>query len=199
MTALPVPPEPLSLPLTVAEYVALGEDPDGVRFELQEGALVMAASPIPEHQRCILRLGARLEAALPTDLDVFPDVDIDLQLVASGRPGTVRRPDLAVVTRGGFERRQCEGGVLRASEVVLAVEIVSPGSERTDHTIKHLEYADAGIPHYWVVDLGEPGDRPQLTAHHLAGEFGYADAGPVSGIFTATEPFPVRVDLDVLV
>ena len=25
---------------------------------------------------------------------------------------------------------------------------------------KHSEYADAGIPHYWVVDLGEPGDRP---------------------------------------
>jgi Uma2 family endonuclease len=197
MTALPVPPQPL--PLTVAEYVALGEDPDGVRYELQEGALVMAASPIPEHQRCILRLGGRLEAALPPDLDVFPDVDIDLELVAPRRPGTVRRPDLAVVTRRGFERRQREGGVLRASEVLLAVEIVSPGSERTDHMIKRDEYADAGIPHYWVVDLGEPGDRMTLTAHHLAGEFGYADAGPVSGVFTATEPFPVRVDLDALV
>jgi Uma2 family endonuclease len=199
MTALPVPPGPLPLPLTVAEYVALGEDPDGVRYELQEGNLVTAASPIPEHQRCILRLGARLEAALPPGLDVFPDVDIDLGLVAAGRPGTVRRPDVAVVTRGGFERRQRDGGVLHASEVVLAVQIVSPGSERTDHTVEHLEYADAGIPHYWVVDLGEPGDRPQLTAHHLAGEFGYADAGPVSGTFTATEPFAVRVDLDALV
>jgi Uma2 family endonuclease len=65
--------------------------------------------------------------------------------------------------------------------------------------VKRDEYADAGIPHYWVVDLGEPGERPQLTAHHLAGEFGYADAGPVAGTFTATEPFPVRVDLDALV
>ena len=58
MTALPLPPQ--RLPLTVADYVALGEDPDGVRYELQEGALVMAVSPIPEHQRCILRLGSRL-------------------------------------------------------------------------------------------------------------------------------------------
>ena len=82
---------------------------------------------------------------------------------------------------------------------MLAIEIVSPGSERTDHTVKHLEYADAGIPHYWIVDLGEPGDRVTLTAHHLAGEFGYADAGPVGGVFTATEPFPVRIDLDALV
>jgi len=132
-------------------------------------------------------------------LSTFPDIDVDLQLVNSTQPGTVRRPDLAVVTRAGFERREREGGVLRAMELILAVEIVSPGSERTDHTIKHLEYADAGITHYWVVDLGEPGDRITLTAHHLAGEFGYADAGPMSGVFTATEPFPVRVDLDALV
>ena len=83
MTALPLPPQ--RLPLTVVDYVALGEDPDGVRYELQEGALVMAASPIPEHQRCILRLGPRLEAALPADLDVFPDVDIDLELAPAWR------------------------------------------------------------------------------------------------------------------
>jgi Uma2 family endonuclease len=30
----------------------------------------------------------------------------------------------------------------------LVVEIVSPGSHRTDHVIKRGEYADAGIPHY---------------------------------------------------
>ena len=80
--------------------------------------------------------------------------------------------------------------MLRASEVVLAVEIVSPGSERTDHTVKPLEYADAGIPHYWVVDLGEPGDRITLTAHHLAGEFGYGDAGPVAGTFSHHRAVP---------
>lgn len=193
MTALPLPPQ--RLPLTVADYVALGEDPEGARYELQDGNLVMAASPIPRHQRCLLRLGGRLEAQLPRALDLFPDIDVDLQLVNSTQPGTVRRPDLAVVTRTGFERREREGGVLRASEVVLAVEIVSPGSDRTDHTIKHLEYADAGIPHYWVVDLDEPAS---LTAHHLAGEFGYVDGGSVTGVFRTTEPFAVEIDLDAL-
>ena len=89
MTALPSPPPRL---LTVAEYVALDEDPDGVRNELQEGALVMAAGPFPRHQRCILRLGGRLEAQLPAHLAVFPDVDVDLQLVPADQPGTVRRP-----------------------------------------------------------------------------------------------------------
>ncbi len=117
-----------------------------MHYELQEGNLVTAACPIPRHQRCIPRLGGRLEAQLPAHLDVFPDLDVDLQLVVPTGPGTVRRLDLMVVTREGFERREREGGVLRASEVVLAVEVVSLGSERTDRTIKRDECADAGIP-----------------------------------------------------
>ncbi len=197
MTALPLPPQ--RLPLTVVDYVALGEDPDGVRYELQEGNLVMAASPIPEHQICIDELMYQLRGSVPAGYRPIIDIDIDLQLVPPPRPGTVRRPDLVVVTRAGLARRREEGGVLRASEVVLAVEVVSTGSERMDRTIKRDEYADAGIPHYWVVDLGEPGDRITLTAHHLAGEFGYADAGPVDGVFAATAPFPVRIELDALV
>jgi Uma2 family endonuclease len=196
MTALPSQPRHL---LTVAEYLALGEDPDGVRYELQEGIPVMAASPFPRHQRCILRLGAQLEPQLPDHLDVFPDVDIDLQLVPPTRPGTVRRPDLAVVTRAGFERREREGGTLRASELVVVIEILSPGSVRVDRVLKNSEYADAGVPHYWLVDVGENGDRPQLTAHHLAGAFGYIGASSVAGTFATTEPFPVRIDLDALV
>jgi Uma2 family endonuclease len=198
MTALPS--QPGHQLLTVADYLSLGEDPDGVRYELQEGVLVMAASPLPRHQRCILRLGAQLEPQLPDHLDVFPDVDIDLELVPPGRPGTVRRHDLAVVTRAGFDRREREGGVLRAAELVVAIEVLSPGSVRVDRVLKNSEYADAGVPYYyWLVDVGEKGDRPELTAHHLAGEFGYADAGSVVGTFTATDPFPVRVDLDALV
>ena len=38
-----------------------------------------------------------------------------------------------------------------------------------------------------------------LTAHHLAGDFGYADPDPVTGVFAATQPVRVRIDLDALV
>ena len=71
-------------------------------------------------------------------------------------------------------------------------EFVSPGSKRTDHVAKRADYADAGIPHYWIVDLDEP---VSLIACHLAGEFGYVDGGAVTGVFRSTEPFPVEVDL----
>ena len=73
--------------------------------------------------------------------------------------------------------------------------ILSSGSIRTDQIIKRGEYADAGIPHYWIIDLEAP---TSLTACHLADEFGYQDAPRVIGTFAASEPFPVTVDLDLL-
>ena len=195
MTALPSQPQRL---LTVADYLALPEETE-VHHELQEGILVMSPRPVPDHQLCLRRMSRSVEDQLPTGLEVLPEVDVDLQLVLDDRPATVRAPDLVIVPRVALERVRREGGLLRAAEVVLAVEIISPGSRRVDTVLKRSEYADAGIPHYWIVDLGEPGDRITLTAHHLAGEFGYADPGPVTGVFTATEPFSVRIDLDALV
>jgi Uma2 family endonuclease len=196
MTALPAQPHRL---LTVADYLALGEEPDDVRYELQEGNLVMSPKPVPEHQIAVSELVLQLRGQVPDDLRAIFDIDVDLQLVPPAGPGTVRAPGIAVVTRAALARRRQQGGVIHANELRLAVEVVSPGSRRVDKVFNHSEYADAGIPHYWVVDLGEPGERTTLTAHHLAGAFGYADTGPVSGVFAATEPFPVRIDLDALV
>ncbi|MHA6628895.1 Uma2 family endonuclease [Pseudonocardia sichuanensis] len=192
MTALPVPPGPL--PMTADRYAALPEDAEA-RFELQEGALVMQARPPLSHQDCLGELFMQLRPLAPRDLKVLPQVDVDLQLVPPGQPGTVRAPDLVVVTRASFDRVRIEGGLLCAADVVLAVEILSAGSRRTDSVVKHGEYADAGIGHYWMVDLLR---GPSLTACHLAGEFGYADAGPVTGTFASEVPFPVRVDLTAL-
>lgn len=65
------------------------------------------------------------------------DVDIDLGLVPPNRPGYARRPDLIVVEAGTVDRADDEGRLIRASEVILVVEIVSPGSVRMDNAIKH--------------------------------------------------------------
>ena len=199
MSALPLPPPAPRPLLTVAEYAALPEDVDGRRYELVEGNLVMSPRPVTEHQICLQELLHQLRDQVPAHLRPVIEIDVDLELAPSTRPGFVRAPDLVIVARAALERRRTEGGLLHASEVTLAVEVISPGSRRLDTIVKRDEYADARIPHYWVVDLGEPDDRPQLTAHHLAGEFGDAEAGPVSDTFTATEPFPVRIDLDALV
>lgn len=74
-------------------------------------------------------------------------------------------------------------------------EIVSIGSRRTDHVIKRGEYAEAGIPHYWSIDL----DRPvTLLACHLAGEFGYQDPGTATGVVTTNAPCALTIALDQL-
>ena len=75
------------------------------------------------------------------------------------------------------------------------MEVVSPGSRRTDNVVKRGEYADAGIQRYWIVDIDNP---VSLVACHRAGEFGYLSDGAATGVFTASEPFPVRLDLDGL-
>ena len=192
MTIQPVAPPHL---LTVAEYLEIGEIELGYS-ELVEGRLLMSPSPVPRHNRAAFRLAVALEPRLPPRFECLHDIDVDLQLAPPDAPGTVRRPDLVVVASEALLRVEREGGVLRASDLLVVIEVVSPGSTRTDHVHKRSEYADAGIPHYWIVDTTEP---VSLLACHLAGEFGYADGGSVTGTFSATEPFPVEIDLDALV
>lgn len=191
MTAVPELPGHL---LTVEAYAALGED-DRYRSELQEGNLVMSPSPVPDHMIAMGELFAQLRQELPAGLLAILDVDVDLELAPRGEPGFVRRPDLVVVPRSAVDRIRRDGGILRASDTLVIVEIVSPGSHRTDHVIKRGEYADAGIPHYWIVDLDSP---VTLIDCHLAAQFGYQDPGPVTGRFVTTEPFPVGLSLDGL-
>lgn len=193
MTALPVPP-PGRL-LTVAAYEALPED-ELYRWELQEGNLIMSPRPTPDHQVAMGNLYEELKHQLPQDVVVIQDVDVDLQLTPSDGPGTVRSPDIVVVDRAERDRVRAKGGILRATGVRLVVEIMSPGSKRTDRVIKRAEHADAGIPCYWILDLEPP---VSLVAYRLGGELGYVDDGEATGTFTTTQPYPVTIDLDRLV
>jgi Uma2 family endonuclease len=191
MTIQPVAPLHL---LTVAEYLEIGEVEPGYT-ELVEGRLLMSPSPVPDHNYALFEMAVQLRSQLPRGLEVIQDMDVDLQLAPPDAPGTVRRPDLIVVPRDARLRVRREGGVIRASEVLVVVEVVSPGSKRTDHDHKRGEYADAGIPDYWIVDIEPP---RSLLACHLAGEFGYADGGAVTGTFTTSAPLSVEIDLDAL-
>ncbi|OXM65480.1 Uma2 family endonuclease [Amycolatopsis vastitatis] len=199
MTALPQPrPAPRwEIPdhlLTIEEYAALGETDTGFT-ELVEGRVVMSPSPSRKHNKAAWLLGKQLESQLPPELDFTPDLDVDLGLAPRGEPGFSRRPDLLITYREASARVDDEGDMYRADEVVVVVEIVSPGSKRTDYQVKHDEYADAGIPHYWIIDTSDP---ISLVACHQADEFGYLDASAVTGTFTTDVPFPVKIDLNAL-
>jgi Uma2 family endonuclease len=192
MTAAPLEP-PRQWPrrlLTVAEYLELGEAE--LRTELVEGLVMMSPRPVPRHMEASFLLTAAIRARLPAGYRALQEIDLDLQLVPADQPGFVRVPDLVVARVEALQRVDDHGGAVRASDVLLVVEIVSPGSVRADRVVKRGEYADAGIPYYWIVDLSEP---VSIVACHQAGELGYADGGEVTGTFTTAEPFPFQLDL----
>ncbi|WP_206785183.1 Uma2 family endonuclease [Amycolatopsis sp. MtRt-6] len=177
--------------LTIEEYAALGGTAVGFT-ELMEGRVVTCPWSGRRHDLAVCLLAAALERQLPAGFAFVVANDLDLGLSPDGGPGFARRPDLLVLERAALDSGD---GLLRAADVVLVVEVVAPGSRRTDYQVKHDEYADAGIPHYWIVDLGERVSVVECRA----GDSGYVDAAAVSGTFVTEVPFPVRLDLDALI
>jgi len=167
--------------MSLEQWRALGED-TSVRSELQEGVLIVSPSPTARHQRAIMRLGVDLHAVLPAECDLIPEVDVVLDYAF---PSTARRPDLVLTRRAT--------GPLVARDVVLVVEILSPGTRRVDLVLKRFEYAEAGIANYWIIDLE---GTPRLEALTLVDGSYVGDW--VSGTHTSDAPFPVTIDLDAL-
>jgi Uma2 family endonuclease len=171
--------------LSLDDWDALPED-NTAHLELQEGVLIVTPRPLRQHARAVFRIAKQLDDQLPDDLEAIIEFEV---CVDAAYPPTVRIPDVVITGKEGSEKR------LDGSGVVVAIEVVSPGSKRTDTVTKRSEYAEAGIDHYWIVELGPP---VTLTALHRAGEFGYQESPAVSGTFTTSVPVPLRIELDAL-
>lgn len=163
MTAVftPVNNEPIGQILTAEEYDAL---PESRYRELVDGVVQMMASPNGRHQEiagdlrnALNRLGRPRYRAIEA---------IEVRLDDSHR----RNPDVLVVPGEVFVGERCR---YLPHEVLLAVEVVSPGSETADRRVKPIEYAEAGVPFYWRI---EP--TPILTVHaYRLGSRRYVAAG----------------------
>lgn len=179
MTAPPVWPI-TDRPLTVAD---LDDTPaDGLRYELDDGVLVVSPAPMLIHQIVLTRMEVLLAAACPPEFAVVggPGVEID--------EINYRIPDLVVVRAASFA--VTDRNLTRPPE--LAVEIASPSTARYDRNRKKAVYAEFGIPAYWIV-VPDP-DRPSITAYTLTGT-AYSETGVAFGArpFTADSPFPVEI------
>lgn len=185
MTALPWPDHLM----TLDEWNELPEDPSR-RFELAEGILIVSPRPALLHQRATVRLADQLDGQLPSELTALAEVEV---VIDERHPATVRAPDVVVTSAELAEKNLAR---LYASDVLLAVEIISPGSGRTDRVTKLFEYAQAGIPHYWLVELTGP---VTLTVYTLAGDHYEFAVSPTTGTVTLTEPARVDLDLPALI
>ena len=176
--------------MTLEEWDALELD-EARRWELVEGGIVMTPRPRPLHQVVSGNLRQLIRENLPTSLVVLQEVEITVE---ARFPPTVRDPDLVVVNRSVVDRNPVR---IDASDVVLVIEIVSPGSRRTDRVMKAYEYAKAGIEHYWIVDLDADPDERFLM--HALRDGTYHRAGAVVGDRVRTEePLVVDFTLDAL-
>lgn len=129
--------------MTLAAWDALPED--APRCELVEGALLMTPAPMFGHQRTAFRIARWLDDVLPDGLDFLQDADV---LCGPDPTPTVRRPDLLVVRAGLPDRTRRA----HPADVAGVVEVLSPGTRRTDRVAKVYDYAEAGIGWYLVVD-----------------------------------------------
>lgn len=135
--------------LTLEDWVALPED-NSRSYELVEGVLVVSPRPLSLHQRASWRLAAQLESQLPISCGALTETEV---VVDQDPTPTVRVPDVIVVPAVGIEENRPRWD---AAEVLLAVEILSAGTKRTDRVTKFAEYAEVGIPHYWILDVDPP-------------------------------------------
>ncbi len=155
---------------TVDEYLALVTD--GL-VEYVDGCLEFPPMPTKTHAR-VLRFLCNL-------LQAFVDARRLGETFAAGYPVRVgedrfREPDVVCI----LNRHEGEAGEQFAAAADLVVEVVSRNDPKRDLVTKRAEYAEAGIPEYWIAD---PRDKsltvltldPGATAYREAGRYAEGD------------------------
>jgi Uma2 family endonuclease len=157
---------------------------DGVRRELLDGVLLVSPSPSTVHQVIAGRLMVALEQTCPEHLFVSQANDVQIN------PRRLFIPDVLITSFDAASRRD---GKFAASEVTLAVEIVSPSSQSMDRVMKPALYAKAGIPFYWMIELDGG-----ITVHTYKLEFTdevYQPSGTFTDVIKIDEPWRIEIPI----
>jgi Uma2 family endonuclease len=159
--------QPATKPLTFDEFQHLALEG---RYELVDGRLEELVAPRPRHgwtgEQFSFEMVGYLRDREPA---AYWGSEVDIPTI----PFFGRRPDFVYYSVEDAARID-----LQQNEVLgvptLVVEVLSEDDEERDTVTKRREYAEAGIPHYWILD---PRSRTMLTlilqdgAYTTAGEF----------------------------
>ncbi len=152
---------------TVEEVQAFPSD--GNRYELIDGELLVSPSPSWTHQEGVLQLAFRLMVYVKAN-PVAHIFVAPADVVYGTR--TVVEPDVFAVPLVGGRKPKTWA---EAGRLLLAIEVLSPGTARADRTLKRRLYQRQNVPEYWIVDVDgrlverwQPGDdRPELLTEQL--------------------------------
>jgi len=169
--------------MTAEQYFQLGEDPPGVRLELVNGDVAVSPSPTPNHSFAVLQLSHLLLTHIESHNlgELHHDVDTLLD------PLNVRRPDLLYFSK---TRMHLIGAKYMEGPPDLAVEVISPSSIQIDRDDKFVQYQQAGVAHYWIVDP----QQQTIQGWTLEGNAYQASGGGKNADVVHLPPF---ADLDI--
>jgi Uma2 family endonuclease len=134
---------------TESEYLSL-TDSTNQRIELVDGRLEFLSMPTDIHEELLEFLFEALKAFVNArSLGKVRFAGIRVRT----RPGKMREPDVLFLRKENFHLRHNRAW----DGIDLAMEIVSddPKDRKRDYVDKLAEYAEAGIPEYWIVDYQE--------------------------------------------
>jgi len=133
--------------LTLAGFERLPE-PEGVRYELDDGELIATARPKAKHARSERKLVVLLGGFLQTHTigEVFTG---NMAFLLGGDPPTLRCPDVSFVTAERARTIDPNGWITGAPD--LAIEIVSPSDAAAELYRKVRQYLENGSSVVWVV------------------------------------------------
>lgn len=130
---------------TAADLAELPDD--GNRYEVIAGVLYMTPAPALRHQEAAFELAMILREYLRRERvgHVFM-APVDVQFSET----TLVQPDVLVTPLVDGRRPEHFFDVNR---LLLATEVLSPSTRRTDRGVKRTVYREHPVGEYWIVDL----------------------------------------------
>ena len=111
--------------------------------EFDDGTIEVLPVPMRDHQLVVRRMLDLFAAHVePKGLAIFSPIRLRI------RPGKFREPDLLVLKSADDPRSQ--NRFFTGADLV--VEVVSPNDPNRDLVDKRSDYAEAGVPEYWIVN-----------------------------------------------
>lgn len=172
-------------PWTEDDYFALPDVP--ARVELVDGALLVTPLSSLAHQRLVRELTNLFGVTCPDQRsESLPGANVRLW------QDHIRAPDVVVI-RSGLQLLK-----VPVEEILLLVEVTSPGNVRQDRIVKHSDYAEAGVPFYLRVDLHLGIDALTASAYELVDGAYRELASAPDGVLRLERPWPLEADLRAL-
>lgn len=160
------------LRMSYEEYLAYVDE--DTHSEWVDGEVTIFMPPADRHQAITTFLAMLFQFFVDSfELGIVRVAPEEMRL-REGR--SYREPDLLVLLNEHIHRLTTQGLVGPAD---LVVEILSPESTTRDQQEKRREYAEAGIPEYWIID-GRPG-RGAIDCLVLSAEGTYEPVAPDDG------------------